>query len=247
MQVGIYGDSHAACIYDRSINDDISYVEMLYHKYNITNFGVGGSSLFYSYQEFLNTHTAYDKIIFLSTNPGRFYLNKEEHTSIEPHHLHVTTGISQIEHLIEYYQDDPKNAKVFQIIRDYVIYVQNNFQENILHDLMLQDIKRKRPDAFLIETGKFGGGRDTDFSFWNLDQFELNVYSNFQDFRHCHFSKEKHIILYEMIEENIKTGKDIDYSKLINVKPSKTFEDYFKSNKKNWQIVPVERYKEVFK
>ena len=55
MKVGIYGDSHAASIFDRTVNDDISYVEMMYHNYDIKNFGVGGSSLFYSYNEFLKT------------------------------------------------------------------------------------------------------------------------------------------------------------------------------------------------
>jgi hypothetical protein len=245
MKVAIYGDSHAACIFERSINDDISYVEMLYHKYDIKNFGQGGSSLFYSYNLFLKTEKHFDKIIFLITTPGRIYLNPFDHPTIHPNHLHIT-GINQAEWYTEIYSDE--NKKVFQSVKDYILYVQNMQQEQMFHELMTQNIKRLRPDALIIETTKFASGKDTDFNFWNIDEIAANIFAEFNDFRHCHMSKEKHIILYEMIEENIKTGKDIDYTRLMNVKPSKTFEEYFKRiGTESVHIVPFEKYKEVFK
>jgi hypothetical protein len=247
MRVGIYGDSHAASIFDRSVNDDISYVEMLYHNYAIKNFGVGGSSLFYSYNEFLKTEKDFDKIVFIATTPGRIYLNPFDHPTIDIAHLHIT-GVDQADRNIETYSNSNVNKKVFKTIKDYVLYVQNMEQECKYYELMLKDIKQQRPDAMLIETNKFAAGNDTDFNFWNIDEIASNIFGNFQDFRHCHLSKEKHVILYEMIEENIRTGTDIDYSRLNNVKPSKTFEDYFKrigTTKVN--VVPFEKYKEIFK
>ena len=247
MKIAIYGDSHAACIYSRSVNDDISYVEMLYRKYDVTNFGQGGSGLFYSYDRFKETEKDFDKIIFLVTSPGRIYLNPDNYPNLNPNHLHVT-GIGQAEWYTELYSNSNENKKIFQTIKDYVLYVQNKKQESIFHELMIEDIKRIRPDAVVIEIIKFAAWNDTDFNFWNMeDWIKLEVYNNFQDARHCHLSKEKHVILYEMLEENIKTGKDIDYSKLLNVKPSKTFEDYFKSNKKILHPIQFEEYKEVFK
>jgi hypothetical protein len=248
MKVAIYGDSHAAGIFEKSVNDDISYVEMLYHKYDVRNFGAGGSSLFYSYDQFLKTEEQYDKIVFLVTVPGRLYLNPDNHRTIQPSHLHVARGINQIDWYIENYSNSMENKKVFQTIKDYFLYVQNMEQELAFHKLMIQDIKRLRPDALIIETTKFASGKDTDFSFWNIDEIAADIFAKFQDFRHCHMSKEKHIILYEMIEENIKTGKDIDYNRLINVKPSKTFEEYFKSiGTVGVHIVPFEKYEEMFK
>jgi hypothetical protein len=249
MKVAIYGDSHAASIHERSINDDISYVEMLYHKYDLTNFGIGGSSLFYSYNEFLKTEKDFDKIVFLVTSPGRIHLNPINHPTLNLSHLHVT-GIGQAEWYTEEYSNSSENKKVFQTIKDYILYVQNNKQESVFHELMIQNIKRLRPDALIIEALEFAFSKDTDFSFWNLTNWlELDIYRNFYDLRHCHLSKEKHIILYEMIEENIKTGKHIDYNRLMNVKPSKTFEDYFNKNiKVNRPLtVTFEKYKEVFK
>jgi hypothetical protein len=247
MKVGIYGDSHAASIFDRSVNDDISYIEMLYHKYDVKNFGVGGSSLFYSYNEFLKTEKDFDKIVFIATTPGRIYLNPFDHTTIDIAHLHIT-GIDQADRNIETYSNSIRNKKVFETIKDYVLYVQNIEQERKFHELMLKDIKHQRPDVMLIETNKFAAGKDTDFNFWNIDEIASNIFARFQDFRHCHLSKEKHVILYEMIEENIKTGKDIDYTKLMNVRPSKTFEEYFKIIGKDMvDIIPFEKYKEIFK
>ena len=146
------------------------------------------------------------------------------------------------------YANSIENKKVFQAIKDYVLYVQNIEQERTFHELMIQNIKRLRPDSLVIETTKFASGKDTDFNFWNIDEIAENIFANFQDFRHCHLSKEKHIILYEMIEENIRTGKDIDYSRLNNVKPSKTFKEYFKRiGTTKVHVVPFEKYKEIFK
>jgi hypothetical protein len=144
------------------------------------------------------------------------------------------------------YSDSPEIAKVFNAVKDYLLYARNESQEYIFHDLMLREIKAIRPDAILIDTLKFSGPVDTDFIFWNiLDR--TDVFVKYDDTRHCHMSQEKHYILYEMIEDSIKTGKEIDHSRLSNVKPSKTFEDYFKIQDNKLEFILVEKFKEQFK
>jgi len=245
MKIGIFGDSYAANVFHPLINDDISYIEMLYRKYDLTNFGQSGSSLFYSYRLFCNNHKSYDKIIFLVNNHGRIYLNPNDHPNIDIPSLHIA-GINNAERLLDINKNHSEKVKLFKAVIDYMLYVKNNEQDIVFHNLMLEDIKSKRPDAILIDTKYFFGPVDNDFKFWDIDPND-NIYSKYNDFRHCHLSKEKHIILYEMIEDCIKTGKLIDVNRLINVKPSKTFDQYFKYINKsfNYPLSPNE-YKEIF-
>ena len=246
MKIAIYGDSPAANVIHRSINDDVSYIEMLYKKYDVTNFGKSGSSLFYSYQQFVDSHKQFDKIIFLATFPGRVYLSTRSSETIDTNYRHISS-ISHAEAFANIYADSPSNSKIFNAVRDYILYVKNDEQDRVFHNLMLDDIKLKRPDAILIDVTIFSANKDTDFNFWGIKE-SPQVWINYADIRHCHLSKEKHIILYDMIDDRLHTNKPIDYSKLLNIKPSKSFEEYFISMKEQDIIfISYDEYKEYFK
>ena len=242
MKIAIYGDSYVANFFNADLNDDISYVEMLYKKYSIENYGRGGSSLFFSYQQFLNSHRSYDRIIFVATSPGRFYIDAKTNPTLERRHI---AGIGHVEDAINFYANSPSNLKVFKAIKDYMLYARNDNEVMAFHNLMLNDIKIKRPDVILFDRQQY---EDTDFNFWNkLKDQIVSVYDDYIDVRHCHFSKEKHLIFYNMLEDSLSTGKEIDYSNLLNVKPSKSFEEYFVNKEQDIQYIPFNEYCLSFK
>lgn len=240
MKIAIYGDSHVANFFDPSLNDDVSYIELLYRKYNLDNYGKGGSSLFFSYQQFLDSHKSYDRVIFVATSPGRFYVDPETNPELERRHM---ASIGHVEDAIRFYANDLNHLTVFKAIRDYMLYAQNNKEVQSFHNLMLADIKLKRPDVILFDRQQY---QDTDFNFWNISNDRVaDVYNDYIDVRHCHLSKEKHLIFYELLEDSLASGKEIDYSKLLNIKPSKSFEQYFLSNQ-DIQYIPFDEYKLSF-
>jgi hypothetical protein len=71
MKIGIYGDSFG---YYYPEGKQYHWSTILENKLNcnIENYARYGTSLFYSYQKFLETYTKYDLIIFLVTDPYRY-------------------------------------------------------------------------------------------------------------------------------------------------------------------------------
>ena len=72
MKIGIYGDSFVEY---NSAGHEYQWVTMLGKKIadgTVTNYGLSGTSVFYSYKQFLNNYHKHDINIFLVTNPNRY-------------------------------------------------------------------------------------------------------------------------------------------------------------------------------
>jgi len=79
MYIGIFGDSFAA---PRPRNT--TWVSMIENKYNVENYALSGSGLFYSYQMYKeNEHKPYDKIIFFASQINRHWLSSEWRDKLE--------------------------------------------------------------------------------------------------------------------------------------------------------------------
>jgi hypothetical protein len=69
LKVGIFGDSYADPIRHGHDNfrelDDIGWPNLLQNNYEVGLHAIAGSSIYYSYQEFLKHHEKYDKIVLL--------------------------------------------------------------------------------------------------------------------------------------------------------------------------------------
>lgn len=85
MKIGIYGDS----FFDKREGWPRELEKIL--KAEIDIYAEGGTSIDYSYLNFIKTHEQYDKIIFGWTNPGRTALV-------------VSTGLNDFVHIGEYHQ-----------------------------------------------------------------------------------------------------------------------------------------------
>lgn len=75
MKIAVYGDSFAEPVQFGYKGFDFLWCNTLADKLNgsITNFAKSGTSIFYSYQKFLDTYNDYDLCIFVTTEPNRYY------------------------------------------------------------------------------------------------------------------------------------------------------------------------------
>lgn len=72
MRLGIYGDSFAA---SHTQSQNIAWYNILaklVSAKSVVSYGLGATSLYYSYKKFLITHQEFDKIVFLVTEPLRY-------------------------------------------------------------------------------------------------------------------------------------------------------------------------------
>lgn len=91
MRIAIYGDSFAVSKLELSS----SWYSLLGKKLNsqVDSYGENGSSVYYSYKKFMESHIHYDRVIFLVTEPSRYY----SHVKLtNGDTLHVP-GINEIE------------------------------------------------------------------------------------------------------------------------------------------------------
>lgn len=77
MKIAIYGDSYANLNLNQP-NDGRgqSWVDIVKQHYDVTNFGVAGSSIYYSYLKFKEHNAKFDYNIFIITHPDRIYNRK---------------------------------------------------------------------------------------------------------------------------------------------------------------------------
>ena len=71
--IGIYGDSWADPNHGHDYNPSLANAAWC-RRLNANIYAKGGSSIYFSYQLFMQTHERYEKVIFVATNPGRWHL-----------------------------------------------------------------------------------------------------------------------------------------------------------------------------
>jgi len=225
MKIAIYGDSYANGFVDESLNDDLSWVQILYRKYkesySFSNFGHRGSSLYYSYTKFFENHSDFDKIIFFVTFPSRIYLTSPLITNDYNRHIN---GIDSAARLAENHPDE-WSIPVYKAAYDYYLHIHNPEEDAVYARLMLAELKRHRPKDCLFISNETIVSND-DLNFYQVRPAEAA--RNYYDVRHCHMSAEKHIFLAEEIDKFLKEEiKEINYTALGAVVPSKEFSKYF--------------------
>lgn len=97
MKIGIYGDSYAD-FYPTWTHSWASYLrEMIGGEIQIDNYAKGGSSIYFSYKNFLETNDLYDLVIFLATEPHRYPIKFQPSVSKQTHYITSIPHIEQIE------------------------------------------------------------------------------------------------------------------------------------------------------
>lgn len=217
--LGIYGDSFTdPIIYNENFKhlENNAWVNLLKNNYNVTLYGMGGTSIYYSYSLFKNSHHLHDKILFLTTSPYRWpvLLSYGEYTCAVPSLNSVVYYLKDLKLL------DP-NVRLrvepkLIAVRDFYRHLLSTEMENALtswNNLMISDIKKERPDTVFTTYDNMVSDYLIPF-YKNLDGFpehlrlkDYGVFSEYEEQRcTCHFSAEVNCIVYNDALLALNTG-----------------------------------------
>jgi hypothetical protein len=222
LKVGIFGDSYADPIRHGHDNfrelDDIGWPNLLRNKYEVGLHALAGSSIYYSYQEFLKHHEKYDKIVFVVTDPIRwikgYKLSKNEDRII---HLSSYAGVEN------WLQLNPdmrlEDRCIVEALKGYYLFLVDDPSCQVIANLMLNHMRQLRPDIILIPIARNLLNMSTvGFdSYLDLLHIEMGVGTSFDygkflqknyEYRlACHLSKEMNIVVANDVMNALETGK----------------------------------------
>jgi hypothetical protein len=232
LKIGIFGDSFAAPPENHQSTDWVklqaarnpngkSWATIIAENpnYEVTNYAVGGSSFYFSYQHFKETYILYDKIVFVGTMPGRIYS-----PHYEPKHFHV--GLI----------GNPEYCRIFDIdtLEKYYKYFYNDEEAIEMRQLMIDRIKQEENVLFLSVTHANHTNHNS-LPLGSLQEFDFEIFNKYDsntlmanDIRHNHINNENNKILAEKVSKWIDTGEAVTINKSDFVYPNvEDFSCYF--------------------
>jgi hypothetical protein len=227
--LAIFGDSYGRSGgYDIAEKDWVDFIRAT-GEFKVTNFSVGGSSLWYSYDLFLKHKDSFDKVIFLVTSPGRLWITSPL-AKIAPFQNYNVKIKAELASGIE--------KKQYQTIVDYYELIHDNDLEDIRHQLMVENIGRLRSDTIVYPC--FPTPYIDDVGLYEITKFEdlhlgltQNTKDKFyregrRDSRTCHMTEENNKIVADLFLQRLNNRvHKLDISKLI--KPKNKLEYYFQT------------------
>ena len=160
LKIAVFGDSYADTIgiitNAQLAAGDIPWVSMLKELSDneITNFALLGTSFQYSAKLFFDNFHKYDKIIFVVTYPGRFYISNPD---LDPKLVHI----ANLEHLFYRVDEYKRHAELntsgydksnldfampyLTALKDYYYYLYDYDQNKMFHDALYEKIERTLP------------------------------------------------------------------------------------------------------
>lgn len=215
-KLAIYGDSYAEC----DAPHGWSYLLQQTDPAGIDIFAEGGSGIDWSFNNFLNTHANYEKIIFVVTTHGRIHYpiectNKTTGTVTTFEHW---PGISTIEWVIKNYTS--KNNLLEDLFKFYIEFFHHQFAYvKNTNKAIICYIKAKRPDAVIIPAFRQASigempdlELDLEYSEWSLydissqeiKQFATeHTWDNFEDPRCNHLTCESNKWVLKHVEARL--------------------------------------------
>lgn len=255
MKIAVYGDSFGGInltnIPDDNEDRGKSWVQVLSEKYNVTNFSEGGSSLFYSYEIFLQQNKNFDYNIFLITEPNRLTLN-----NVNDHLKHFNLTMLELFNQVAKNSTIEEDKKIINAILGYYSYIHDQKYIDTCHALMVNSIISINQNSLIIPC--FPTSIPDKTSLVEITDYELldqvlylkdNGYEpwklidnkwTFADYRKCHLSEENNRILANIIDNSItnktnildiklndyqKAGKDIEFYYLKKTLTADSFTD----------------------
>jgi hypothetical protein len=218
MKIGVFGDSFA----NHRRNSSPTWVDILSETYSVDNYAEPGSSLFFSVDNFKRRHERYDKIIFCITGPERLML--PERSKIKYKNLNCNIKFNTAEWLLNSSDASKKDKIIAKAVYDYYIHVQNNEYDRYVHKLMIDNIKRTRPDGIFID----GIGDLNQVCHKENDHYnKIDNIEKYTDLRNCHLTETNNRILAEEMKKALETGIYTFDVTPFNLEPNEPFEKYF--------------------
>lgn len=157
MKIGIFGDSFAS---EEWRPGGWSCLLQTQYQYNIQNFAISATSLFWSYQQLIKNIDNFDTIIFVATSPGRLYWPDTTRK------LHYISSIGTTQLAIK--TDPPiHDLAVFTAAEQYHLNLANDEFDVFVHNQILNEIsklcKERGKKLILIPAFDINIGRQTAF------------------------------------------------------------------------------------
>ena len=196
-----------------------------------TSYGKNGSDIYYSYLQFLEHHEKHDKIIFAVTDynrHSRVYDDEWKHFS-DPNTLEMRLK----------YAESFEDKIVYETMHNLFKYIiaNNNSREFNISNILINEIKRIRPDTLFIRLFENTPGPNVLYllKISNLEKGNINIgdwrdksYRGMIDIRLQHLTRESHDVITNEIEKAWANGDqwlDMDYDTFKNLEFDK--DEYF--------------------
>tara|TARA_B110000090_G_scaffold201451_1_gene243518 strand:- start:205 stop:972 length:768 start_codon:yes stop_codon:yes gene_type:complete len=248
----ILGDSFAVA-YGKLVNH--AWVSQLAKKFDVDNYAVSGSGVYWSYLKFLEHYQDnYSYIIWVVSDPLRGYVPNIAHMVDHPYQEHFSANHSQ-GGWKRFNQGRPIPDELKYIYKHINSYyaVMDKQKENVSSYLMVADAKQKRPDMLVLScfpalliheldnvsndvsifanTDSLFDLQNNDEHYWvNSNQIKRNQLERalgFDDDRICHFTIENNKMMYTKILTWID-NKDFELSAEDWQKPNDPCNFYLK-------------------
>ncbi len=223
MVLGIFGDSFGSWLPggddSSGIPLDFSWPSLLSKKLKAAclNYAQGGSSLFYSYNMFLEHADRCDVIIFLCTNPGR-YTKPMLFEKALPSRIHPN-GLLTVEHFLKRKEITDQERIRLEWLKGF--YLMQDFDwENTACNLLVDHLLAKHPNVIYVPCFNFYKDKlSSNISMQDIMDYQLdklNAPIKMPDFTQkyaetnnisCHFTPEANQFVADCMFKSIENGK----------------------------------------
>lgn len=208
QKLAIYGCSYADSQCGPEHLQSQGWSKLLEQDYIVDNYARAGSSNFYNYKNFLETHHNYDKVIFSQTTCGRWYYP----LTVDEREVHIS-AIQQINGLIEYFEDqniqDTILHKKLESLKMYYLHLEDYSISKMIEDALLFHLKAIRKDLLIIPVGFWRISHEKFIKKFNF--LERKIYHKdpwlFEETNLLnHFPIEYHTEIYTIVKQSIDNG-----------------------------------------
>jgi hypothetical protein len=210
MKIGVFGDSYGHT-FDltefEKYNNAVSWTDILSKKYEVTNFGVPGSSVYFSFREFNTHHSQFNKVIFLATEPGRltFEIGSEiKNPLLSPIFKRHCNAYATADYYSKVFNDSrfPEDSARINAAKEYFLWILNRKEQNEYKQLMLDKIKNVRPDALIMQPAESSNSiehklipclldiSNIEVEYFGKGSFQELMDQGYSDARPCHLTRE---------------------------------------------------------
>lgn len=263
--LAIFGDSFAA---DRQDCPDwtVAWPNLLRDQYSVTNYAWSASSFTNTYKQFITHHRDYDRVVVLVTGPTRF-----GHAPLLLDAKPVwVNGLGTLEGLKQsgqglLSQEDQNKLRALEM---YWIYLQDLAGIHLTAPLMLEEIRRQRPDALLIpcfpwpyansiwpaettcmrdlQSACLRGLREDwlcDDEFWNQRSYPFTERA-----MKCHLTVEGNLHMAARVKEHLIAGHTSWLARWPHrIETDRVWQDYVSDQEDEHTMTNIERFVSWFK
>jgi hypothetical protein len=259
--VAIYSDSWSdpKVRYSNDPIDNIAWPDIISEHYNVTNYARAGTSIYYSYRKFLETHEDFNKIIFVVTDYYRWFHLIQTKSLKSPwgDYYHSFAGPGMIDYWKKdplykpHLAKDPKLRLTLDALSNYFGFLNDEEFDKTICKLMLDDIYRRRSDVIFIQGGIFPQFHPLVNPDTALAKFAMSWIKNWPEQAQqvndgygffpwkelrtiCHFSKEVNQAIAVSALEALQTGKWDPYIPSTIIAEHQDFNYYYDTSDKIW-------------